>query len=213
LSAIAIALYFAAFLIRPEGKLKILALDDVLIGLDIANREFVLKIVDKYFKGFQVFIFTYDEVWFDRLQAQFADWNKLVFHAVENGDFEIPTVKEQKGYIEKAEQFLRDGDKRSAANMARQYFEDIAKGVCDKKGIKVRYRRKAKLLKLDEVWKGILDAPDRVSLDAQLVTDITADVTTIYNPLSHGNPINVPSTDVQRAIDRLKTLKIEFDKK
>lgn len=213
LSAIAIALYFAAFLIRPEGKLRILALDDVLIGLDIANREFVLKIVDKYFKDFQVFIFTYDEVWFDYLQAQFGDWHKLVFHAVDNGDFEIPTIKDQQGYIDKAEHFLAEGDKRSAANMARQYFEDIAKGVCDKKGIKVRYRRKAKLLKLDEVWNAIIDAPDKVKLDAQLVTDIKADVTTIYNPFSHGNPTNVSSADVKRAIDRLKTLKTEFDKK
>lgn len=213
LSAIAIVLYFSAFLIRPEGKLKILALDDVLIGLDIANREFVLKIVDKYFKDFQVFIFTYDEVWFDSLQAQFADWNKLVFHAVDNGEFEIPKVKDQQGYLDKAEQFIGEGDKRNAANMARQYFEDIAKNACDKKAIKIRYRRKAKLLKLDDVWKGIIDSPDKVKLDAQLITDITADITTIYNPLSHGNPINVSSAAVRSAIDRLKILKIELDKK
>ncbi|MFY9619734.1 MAG: AAA family ATPase [Pyrinomonadaceae bacterium] len=211
LSAIAIALYFAAFLIRPQGKLQILALDDVLIGLDIANRDFVLKIVDSYFKEFQVFIFTYDEVWFDRLQAQFADWNKLAFHIVGNGDFEVPVVKDQKGYIEKAEQLLGEGDKRSAANMARQYFEDIAKGACDKKNIKVRFRRKAKELKLDDLWKGILESPDKIALEAQLVTDIKADVTTIYNPLSHGNPVNVSSDDVRRAIDRLKTLKIKFN--
>lgn len=213
LSAIAIALYFAAFLIRPEGKLKILALDDVLIGLDIANREFVLKIVDQYFKDFQVFIFTYDEVWFDRLQAQFDDWNKLEFHAADNGAFEIPLVKDRQGYMEKAEHFIGQGDKRNAANMARQYFEDIAKGVCDKKGIKIRYRRKAKQLKLDEVWRGIIEAPDKVKLDAQLITDIKADLATIYNPLSHGNPITVPSAEVRKAIDRLKTLKTEFDKK
>jgi energy-coupling factor transporter ATP-binding protein EcfA2 len=213
LSAIAIALYFAAFLIRPEGKLRILALDDVLIGLDIANREFVLKIVDQYFKDFQVFIFTYDEVWFERLQAQFADWHKLNFHAVDNGEFEIPMVKDQLGYIHKAEQFLGDGDKRSAANMARQYFEEIAKGVCDKKGIKIRYRRKAKELKLADLWKGIIESPDKVTLDAQFVTDIKSDVSTIYNPFSHGNPVNVSSEDVRRAINRLKTLKTEFDKK
>jgi len=213
LSAIAIALYFAAFLIRPEGKLKILALDDVLIGLDIDNREFVLKIVGKYFKDFQVFIFTYDEVWFDRLKEQFADWNKLDLHIADQGDFEMPMVKDHLGYLERAEQFLAQGDKRGAANMARQYFEDIAKNVCDKRGIKVRYRRKAKTLKLDDVWKGIIEAPDKVQLDAQLITDIKADVATIYNPFSHGNPANVSGMDVRRAIDRLKTLKTAFNKK
>jgi energy-coupling factor transporter ATP-binding protein EcfA2 len=211
LSAVAIALYFASFLIRPQGKLNILALDDVLIGLDIANREFVLKIVDQYFKDFQLFIFTYDEVWFDRLQTQFADWQKLVFHTVDNGDFEIPAIKDQLGYLKKAEQLLADGDKRSAANMARQYFEDIAKGVCDKRAIKVRYRRKAKELKLDDLWKAILDVPGRVAIDAQLITDIKSDIATIYNPLSHGNPINLSTDDVKRAIARLKTLKQKFD--
>lgn len=213
LSAVAIALYFAAFLIRPEGKLKILALDDVLIGLDLDNREFVLKIVDNYFKEYQVFIFTYDETWFDYLKEQFADWNKLNLIVADHGDYEMPMIKDHQGYLEIAEQYLAQGDKRGAANMARQYFEDIAKNVCDKRGIKVRYRRKAKHLKLDEIWKGIIEASDKLKLDAQLVTDITADKTTIYNPLSHGTPINVSSGDVRRAIDRLKALKTEFDKK
>jgi hypothetical protein len=210
LSAIAIALYFASFLIRPEGKLNILALDDVLIGLDIANRDFVLKIVDRYFKEFQIFIFTYDEVWFDRLQAKFSDWQKLVFHALDNGVFEIPVVKDQQNYIQKAEQFLASGDTRSAANMARQYFEDIAKGFCQKKNIKIKYRRKAKELKLDDFWNEI-KAFGPNSLDAQLVTDINANITTIYNPLSHGNPINISTQEVRQAIEALKRLKREFD--
>ncbi len=211
LSAIAIALYFAAFLIRPEGKLKILALDDVLIGLDIANRDFVVKIVDKYFKDFQVFIFTYDEVWFDRLQAQFADWCKLTFHTVDNCGFEIPVVKDQQNYISKAEGFLSNGDTRSAANMARQYFEDIAKGFCQKKDIKIKYRRKAKELMLNDFW-GEIKTSTKITLDAQLVTDINANITTIYNPLSHGNPVNISREEVRQAINALKQLKTEFDK-
>jgi energy-coupling factor transporter ATP-binding protein EcfA2 len=212
LSAVAIALYFASFLIRPQGKLNILALDDVLIGLDIANREFVLKIVDQYFKDFQVFIFTYDEVWFERLQAQFADWAKLKLRTVDNGSFEMPVVEDQMNYLKKAEQFLANGELRSSANMARQYFEDIAKGFCQTKAIKVRYHRKPKKYALSEFWQEILLPSNGVGLTAQLVTDIQADITTIYNPLSHGDVINVTSQEVRSAIDRLKTLKAEFDK-
>lgn len=212
LSAVAIALYFASFLIRPQGRLNVLALDDVLIGLDIANREFVLKIVDQYFKDFQVFIFTYDEVWFERLQAQFADWAKLKLRSLDNGSFEIPVVEDQMNYLNKAEQFLGSGELRSSANMARQYFEDIAKGFCQKKAIKVRYHRKPKKYALSEFWEEIIRPSNGVGLAGQLVTDIQADITTIYNPLSHGESITVPSQEIRKAIDRLKALKAEFDK-
>ena len=37
LSAIAIAIYFSSILLQPDSKLKILALDDVLIGLDMSK--------------------------------------------------------------------------------------------------------------------------------------------------------------------------------
>ena len=49
LSAIAIAIYLSSILIQPESRLKILALDDVLIGLDMSNRLPVLDILDEYF--------------------------------------------------------------------------------------------------------------------------------------------------------------------
>ena len=53
LSAIALAIYFAGFLLQPDSDLKILALDDVLIGLDMSNRLPVLDILDEYFSDYQ----------------------------------------------------------------------------------------------------------------------------------------------------------------
>ena len=44
LSAIAIAIYFSSILLQPDSELKILALDDVLIGLDMSNRLPVIDI-------------------------------------------------------------------------------------------------------------------------------------------------------------------------
>jgi hypothetical protein len=153
-----------------------------------------------------------DEVWFERLQAQFADWATLKLRTVNNGAFEIPVVEDQQNYLSKAEHFHAIGELRSAANMARQYFEDIAKGFCQKKSIKVRYHRKAKKYSLSEFWDEIIRPSNGVGLNAQLVTDIQADITTIYNPLSHGEAINVSSQEIRNAIDRLKTLKTEFDR-
>ena len=60
LSAIAIAISFSSFLLQPESDLKILALDDVLIGLDMSNRLPVIDILEEYFSDYQIFFFTYD---------------------------------------------------------------------------------------------------------------------------------------------------------
>ena len=52
LSAIAISIYLSSILLLPDPKnrLRILALDDVLIGLDMSNRIPVLDILEEYFK-------------------------------------------------------------------------------------------------------------------------------------------------------------------
>jgi wobble nucleotide-excising tRNase len=65
LSAIALSIFFAALKLQPVSRLRVLALDDVLIGLDMANRMPVLEIIDQHFSNYQVFFFTYDNPWFE----------------------------------------------------------------------------------------------------------------------------------------------------
>ena len=55
LSAIAVSIYFASLLVSPSSDLNILALDDVLIGLDMSNRLPVIDILEKYFGDYQIF--------------------------------------------------------------------------------------------------------------------------------------------------------------
>jgi hypothetical protein len=65
LSAIAMAIFFAALLLQPMPPhgLRMLALDDMLIGLDMSHRLPVLTILENYFNNYQVFLFTYDRAW------------------------------------------------------------------------------------------------------------------------------------------------------
>ena len=65
LSAIALSIFFAGFQLQPESALKILALDDVLIGLDMSNRLPVLDILNNYFPDHQIFLTTYDKAWYE----------------------------------------------------------------------------------------------------------------------------------------------------
>lgn len=52
LSSIAISIFFAALLAQPKSRLRILALDDVLIGLDMSNRLPVLDILASHFADY-----------------------------------------------------------------------------------------------------------------------------------------------------------------
>jgi hypothetical protein len=77
LSALALALYLASVLLSnpaPGGAvpdpLKLLVLDDLLIGLDLSNRLPLLEILEKHFGAFQDILSTYDRVWFELAHLQ-----------------------------------------------------------------------------------------------------------------------------------------------
>ena len=76
LSAIAIAIYFSSILLQPESDLKILALDDVLIGLDMSNRLSILDILDEYFSDYQIFLTTYDKAWYEIVKQRTSHGGK-----------------------------------------------------------------------------------------------------------------------------------------
>jgi len=66
LSAIALSIFFAGFDLQPSSDLRVLALDDALIGLDMSNRLPVLDILDeKPFKNYQIFLTTYDRAFYE----------------------------------------------------------------------------------------------------------------------------------------------------
>jgi energy-coupling factor transporter ATP-binding protein EcfA2 len=77
LSAIALSLYFAGLLISIPPTVpgtpaypKILALDDVLIGLDMSNRMPVLDIFREHFSVWQIILLTYDKIWYEIVRMQ-----------------------------------------------------------------------------------------------------------------------------------------------
>jgi hypothetical protein len=62
LSAIAISIYLGTIKRHVQGiPCKVLFLDDIFIGLDIANRLPLLTILESEFSEYQIFITTYDK--------------------------------------------------------------------------------------------------------------------------------------------------------
>jgi hypothetical protein len=68
LSAIGLVVYLAGLLISvptTSAQPKLLVLDDVLVGLDMANRLPVLDILESHFADWQIILLTYDRVWYE----------------------------------------------------------------------------------------------------------------------------------------------------
>ena len=129
LSAIALSIYFAALRLQSDSDLKILALDDVLIGLDMSNRLPVLDILDEYFSDHQIILTTYDKAWYEIVKQRTTEkeWKAVEFYFSKTDEYEIPIYVEDKAYLEKAREFLDANDYRACAIYLRTAFEFMLK--------------------------------------------------------------------------------------
>ena len=85
LTAIALSVRFALLNIEKPADGRFLALDDMLISLDMSNRakvvDFLLKISDKY----KIYLFTHDRAFFEHFKERIYFANKSKGVAKEDG--------------------------------------------------------------------------------------------------------------------------------
>ncbi|MEW6210807.1 MAG: AAA family ATPase [Acidobacteriota bacterium] len=220
LSAIAISIFFAALLLQPISRLRIIALDDVLIGLDMSNRLPVLDILDSHFKDYQIFFFTYDKAWYDivknHIQSQKADgdWECVEFFAARTDERDVPVYAPDRKFLERAKEHLNDNDFKAAAVYARTHFEAKLKKFCEKKGLKIRYKEKASDLKSEDFWLAVKEgrtAHSWTQLTDQLLIEVQRYRKVILNPLSHADWSNVHRREVEKAIEVIEQLEAALD--
>jgi energy-coupling factor transporter ATP-binding protein EcfA2 len=148
LSAIALALYFAALIeVVPNDPAwpRVLVLDDVLIGLDMDNRLPVLDILRNEFRDWQVVLLTHDRTWYEvaQIATQPDDrWLSFEMYArprqEDNLVYDVPWLRPPVGnpkqlksvadnHIAQARAFLAINDDRTAAFHARVVLESKLK--------------------------------------------------------------------------------------
>ena len=215
LSAIAITIYFSSILLQPESELKILALDDVLIGLDMSNRLPVLDILDEYFSGYQIFLTTYDKAWYEIVKQRTAHggkWKAVEFYFRQTDEYEIPVYVEDKAYLDKAREYLDANDYKACTIYLRTAFEVLIEDFCDAKRLPVRYRRSRDKLDSQDFWDPIkVENGKSGFLEASLIRDIELYRTRILNPLSHTTITNIPKKEIEDAIEAIERLKTALE--
>ena len=222
LSAIALSIFFSGFKLQPSSELKILVIDDALIGLDMSNRLPMFRIMKDYFSDYQIILMTYDKAWYEIVKQHTKDeeWKYSELGLSPLVEYELPIYMESKDDLDKAKEHFKAGDYKACAIYLRTTFETILRNYCDKRGICVRYREDTKKYNTEDFWSRIIAEtkqdetyPNRkiLKLNLRIVDDIEMYRRIILNPLSHATIINVHRQEVAGAIKAVEHLKDELD--
>lgn len=134
LTAIALAVRFAAMSTTAITSGSFLALDDMLISLDMSNRakvvDLLLKISDKY----KIYLFTHDKMFFEYFKHKTqSDKEKWVYKEIYMDDNKSPYLRNSNDYLGQAEHFIKQHEYEIAGNFLRKAAESICKRFLPRK--------------------------------------------------------------------------------
>jgi len=225
LTAIALSIRFAVLEDRLKtADLKILALDDLLISLDMSHRETVLDLLFTRYKDkfpYQLLLLTHDREFFhiakQKIKLKFTP-DEWVFYEMyadeEDGRPQPPKVLESSGNLAKAKYHLKEKDYPASVNYLRKELEDVFQHL-----LPSSLRTKFKKGEITHIkMLGGLIATSReyfptVGFDVKLIDEVYIYLGILLNPLSHHSPhTDIYRADIEsvfRIIEKLKAIKNE----
>lgn len=212
LSAIAISIYLGLIKRHLQAiPIKVLFLDDIFIGLDIANRLPLLKILKNQFPDYQIFMTTYDRPWYEYAKFYIEDdpnWKCFeLYNKKSEYGFTIPVKIEHKTadhvdlYISKSESYYNEGDYKASAVYLRTAFEYILKRYCFKRKINVPFKLSLSDYDTDDFLNGITS----IIKQNESITSTKSAFTKLNADLSRELAGHIP-TDTQTSILALGTM-------
>lgn len=116
----------------PEGSF--LALDDMLISLDMSNRakvvDFLLKISDKY----KIYLFTHDKMFFEYFKHKTKkNQDAWVYKEIYMDYDKTPYIRNSEDYLGQAEHYIKQHEYDIAGNFLRKEAEAFCKDFLPKK--------------------------------------------------------------------------------
>ena len=230
LSAIGLALYLAARkVVVSQSNLngpKVLVLDDVLIGLDQANRIPVLDVLQQHFADWQIVLLTHDRAFYEigRQRLDSGKWVRQEIYSGRVGNFEKPLLVDDELDLYRALAFLDKGEIKAAAVHVRSAFELVLKDACCDLHVPVKYHHDPRKVPASELWAALSSktykAPAKICsglkqgkpirwitkevevsvVPQQLASRINHSVSWVLNPLSHSQTVDRYRGEIEDAI-------------
>lgn len=134
LTAIALSVRFALLNIEKPADGRFLALDDMLISLDMSNRakvvDFLLKISDKY----KIYLFTHDKMFFEYFKHKTKkNQDAWVYKEIYMDYDKTPYIRNSEDYLGQAEHYIKQHEYEIAGNFLRKEAEAFCKNFLSKK--------------------------------------------------------------------------------
>jgi hypothetical protein len=222
LTALALSMFLAAVKLADSNPtdpaaLRVLLLEDVLIGVDLSHRVPLLDLLHAEFPNHQIFLFTHDSVWFEIAKARterLGNWmaNSLYAETAGVGEPEIPRLKGNMTDLAIAERHLdRDKDLRASAVYVRAAFEARLRKICEINSILLPFKNDPHKIGAGLLWETMVTFHNqrRVNegkrlLDDALIPRINAVRSVVLNRLSHTGPPALTEPDVRAAIQTIR---------
>lgn len=221
LTAIALSIRLALLNLDSPAEGSFLALDDMLISLDMSNRakvvDFLLKISDKY----KIYLFTHDRVFFEHFKERiyFANRSKGVakedgwlFKELYKDDTSTNNPKEfnSESDIARARKHYEEFDYPAAANYLRKAVEAMINEVFPPKLSK--QNDGAKHERLRNVLEISFDFFSKIQgFDLTDLSRLIANLNLLMNPLSHkSTETNVYKIELKEIFAILERLSLQI---
>ena len=134
LTAIALSVRFALLNIEKPADGRFLALDDMLISLDMSNRakvvDFLLKISNKY----KIYLFTHDKMFFEYFKHKTKkNQDAWVYKEIYMDYDKTPYIRNSEDYLGQAEHYIKQHEYEIAGNFLRKAAELLCKNFLPNK--------------------------------------------------------------------------------
>ncbi|NGP75145.1 AAA family ATPase [Balneolaceae bacterium YR4-1] len=228
-SAIGLAIRFAILDQKLDpAELKCLVIDDMLLSLDMSNRDVVTKLLlERYSKEYQIIFMTHDISYFIWLKHELKNkgllddstWKALEMYVNEGesgnpGSFDEPLLLESESELAIAHRHFSNHDYPAAANYLRKCAEDLLSNWLPEKYWKDKESKSHHNNKMP--LSNIIDAGikflTRINQPTDLYKELRKYVSILLNPLSHAEVgVNRYKVEIQSIFDLIEDIEAFHD--
>ena len=211
LTSIALAIRFAILDEKYiDGAPKVLVLDDLLISLDMSNRDNVLDLILREFEDYQIMMMTHDRLFFEIAKHKIKklgneQWKFIEMYEAVKNDIPQPFITYSETYLEKAKKYFNKKEYEIAGNFLRKEAESFCKEFLPKRR---QFTPDYTLYDLNGlINQSILVAKD-LGLNDPLFEELDGHRKFVLNPVSHDS-YDVPkyNSEIEKCIDTLDNLR------
>jgi energy-coupling factor transporter ATP-binding protein EcfA2 len=198
-----------------DSAAKILVIDDLLISLDMENRDQVLDLILNRYRGYQLFVMTHDRSFFNLTKHRIVtngwagQWSMMEMYADETaGGIPKPFIPDNHDYLDQAHKYLKEFDYPACANYLRKETERLLKKLMPRNLTQYITDEGSKSVQLDTLIENFKKHLDTYGVDFNPFLKLKEYKDLLLNPLSHDN-IHTPvyKSELLAIIEKIQQLR------